>query len=201
VLALSLLVAGPARADGDPASDFLLTRSVFEPIDLSTPDAYSQQLAKVVEAAKQKGYPLRVALIGTRYDLGSVPVLYLKPAEYARFLGQELHFIYKGRLLVVMPNGYGVSLNGKAQPAAQKIVDALPAPGTGGVPLNQAAMRAIVKLAAAQGVTVDVPKLEGSKGTSANHDRVVLAGGAVGLLLLAAALVFVWRRFRKTGVV
>lgn len=201
VLLGALAGAGVARADGDPASDFLLTRSVFQPIDLSTPAAYATQLSATVRAARLNGYAIRVAVIGTRYDLGSVPVLFRRPKEYARFLGQELHFVYRGRLLVVMPNGFGVSLDGKAQPAAQKVVDRLPAPGTGGPQLSEAATRAVVRLAAAAGVTVAVPKPVGSKGGNANRDRLVLAAGAIGVLLVAAGLWQAWRRLRRTGVV
>ena len=56
---------------------------------------------------------MRVALIGTRHDLGAVPVLFGKPQRYADFLGQELVYFWKGPTLVVMPNGYGIYQNGK----------------------------------------------------------------------------------------
>ena len=46
--------------------------------------------------AKARGYEIRVALIASRYDMGSVGVLYRQPKRYARFLGQELAFVYKG---------------------------------------------------------------------------------------------------------
>src|SRR5437764_13595429 len=116
VVAFALCCAPVALADGDPASDFLLGQSVFVPPDDGVPDANAKQLESVVASAKAGGYEIRVALIGTRYDMGSVVALYRHPKPYARFLGQELYFVYKGRLLVVMPNGYGVSRGGKAQP-------------------------------------------------------------------------------------
>ena len=114
LLALAVLfVAAPAaRADGDPASDYLLSQPTFLPPDAGIPTAYQNQLNQIVADAKANHYEIRVALIATPYDLGSVSVLNNKPKQYARFLGQELAFIYRGRLLVVMPNGLGVSRNG-----------------------------------------------------------------------------------------
>ena len=35
-----------------------------------------------------------------------------KPRTYAKFLGAEIAFAYRGRLLTVMSNGYGISQNG-----------------------------------------------------------------------------------------
>jgi hypothetical protein len=36
-----------------------------------------------------------------------------KPAQYARFLDTELQFVYRGRVLVVMPQGAGLAKNGR----------------------------------------------------------------------------------------
>jgi hypothetical protein len=197
VAAAALFVAAPALADGDPASDYLLAQATFQPPDLGTPSAYSSQLAAVVSDARRKGYEIRVAVIGTRYDLGSIPELFRRPTQYARFLGQELQFVYKGRLLVVMPNGYGVSLDGKAQPALQRIVDALPAPGNGGAALTAAATRAVRRLAAAAGVVVAVPPLGEASGSSVGRDRVLIAAAALVALLLAGATWFGRQRLRR----
>src|SRR5207253_520915 len=144
-----LCVGAPAAlADGDPASDYLLGQAVFVPPDDGIPDVNAKQLAAVVASAKAGGYEIRVALLGTRYDMGSVTALWRKPKPYARFLGQELYFVYKGRLLVVMPNGYGVSRGGKAQPADAAALDRLAPPRAGGLVLANAAAVAVQKLAA-----------------------------------------------------
>ena len=47
-----------------------------------------------------------------RSDLGAVGALWQRPQAYARFLGLELWLSYKGRLVVVMPNGVGLQLAG-----------------------------------------------------------------------------------------
>jgi hypothetical protein len=94
VLVVALLAAPIARADGDPASDYLLGQPTFVPPDDGVPKAYADQLNATVAEAKARGYTIRVALIGTRYDMGSVTVLYREPKRYARFLGQELFLVY-----------------------------------------------------------------------------------------------------------
>jgi hypothetical protein len=194
VVLACLVVAPLARADGDPASDYLLTQPVFLPPDVVMKKGDADRLTSVVEAAKKKGYEIRVGLIGTRYDLGSVSALYLKPRPYAHFLGQELQFVYKGRLLVAMPNGYGVSVGGKPWPAGAKIVARLPPPGSSGPALAAGAAKAVEDLAAASGVHVSASSTDGSSSSS----TTLIAIGAVVLALLVgggvAAFLLVRRR-------
>jgi hypothetical protein len=187
-----LLVAPVAHADGDPASDYLLSMSAFVPPDANVPNEDAQQLRAVLAAAKARGYEIRVALIATTYDMGSVATLFRKPQLYARFLGQELFFVYTGRLLVVMPNGYAVSRGGKLLPSGQKVVTSLLPPGTNSHALASGATAAVRRLAAASGVSVALPKVASAKSDSARWALI----GVVVLALLAAggAAVFVRRR-------
>lgn len=188
VVALAVGIAAPrARADGDPASDYLLSRPLFVPQDDGVPSANVDQLTGVIADAKTKGYTIRVALIGTRYDMGSVYELWKIPKTYARFLGQELRFLYKGRLLVVMPNGLATSTAGVATPKDQAVVDRIPAPGADGAAMANAAARAVQKLAAQSGVVVALPALSAPKGSSANGDRIKIVGGAAILAALGIA--------------
>jgi hypothetical protein len=197
VAALALLVAAPvARADGDPASDYLLGQPTFVPPDDGVPKAYEAQLDATVAAAKAHGYTIRVALIGTQYDMGSVAVLWRKPKPYAHFLGQELFFVYKGRLLVVMPNGLAVAKGGKLAPAEQKAVAGIPAPGSSGAALAAAATTAVSRLAADAGVVFPVPKLGHVATSNANRDRLTIVGVVV-VALLAAAAFATLRRGRR----
>ena len=99
--------ATAARADGDPASDVLATQSLFLPQDAGIPLPQQSQLTGLLQASASSGYPIRVAIIATKADLGSVTELWRQPQTYARFLGQELSLVYRGPLLVVMPGGYG----------------------------------------------------------------------------------------------
>jgi hypothetical protein len=183
VVAVVFLAVPAARADGDPASDYLITRQTFLPFNAKIPDSQVEALNGIVADANKKGYKVRVAIISKPFDLGAVPSLWKKPKTYARFLGQELLFVYKNRLLIVMPNGYGVARGGKALPAEQRVVDTLPAPGTGGPALAGAATRAVRRLAADAGVTAEVP----SSSDSTSNDRLVIAGAAAGIVLLILA--------------
>jgi hypothetical protein len=183
-VAVAASVAVPvASADGDPASDYLITRQTFLPFNAKIPEEQVETLNGIVADANEKGYKIRVAIISKPFDLGAVPSLYRKPTTYARFLGQELAFVYKNRLLIVMPNGYGVSRNGKSLPDAQRVVDALPPPGDGGPALTAAATRAVRRLAADAGVNAQVPK----SSDSTTRDRLVIAGAAIALVLLVLA--------------
>jgi hypothetical protein len=209
---LACLVAAPvALADGDPASDYLLSLQTFVPPDAGFSTADKQQLTQVVTGARTGspvpggrpgGYTIRVAVIASNYDLGSVSVLANKPKLYAHFLSQELRFVYRGRLLVVMANGYGVARNGKPDPAEQKVVDRLPLPpASHGSTLAAATVRAVRALATNAGVriaNVPVAATPTSSGSTTTRDRILI--GAIGFVLLCAAAVGVlYRRVRKTA--
>jgi hypothetical protein len=183
VVALALVATPVALADGDPASDYLITRQTFLPFNAKIPGAQVETLNGIVADANRKGYKIRVAIISKPFDLGAVPSLWKKPKTYARFLGQELAFVYKNRLLIVMPNGYGVARGGKLLPAEQRVVDSLPAPGAGGPALAAGATRAVRRLAAGAGVTAEVPP----SSASTSNDRLVIAGAAVAFVLLILA--------------
>jgi len=113
VVLAALLAAPVARTNGDPASDILLTNPVYFPIDATLSDSDRAKLLQTVADAKQRGYPIRVALIPFTSDLGTAVSLWRHPQDYAKFLGSELAFVYKNRLLVVQPSGFGFYDRGK----------------------------------------------------------------------------------------
>jgi hypothetical protein len=178
-------MASQARADGDPASDVLAAQTVFLPQDGAIPPAQQAQLAQLVGSAGRAGFPLRVALIATRSDLGSVTALWRRPSAYARFLAQELSEVFHGTLLVVMPDGLGVARVG-AGPAAA--LQAVPAPGSGAA-LGSAAIEAVQQLAAAAGHRLPAPRGAPSSHASAHSATGVVAwlAFAVGAILIAVA--------------
>jgi hypothetical protein len=194
---LVCLAATPvaARADGDPASDYLLGQSAFVPPDAKISPGAATQLRAVLADAKAKRYEVRVAVIASRFDLGSVGVLWRQPKRYARFLGQELYFVYKGRLVVVMPDGFGVSFGGRARPREQAILDRLAPPGQVGDGLALGAIDAVRVLARARGVSVPRPQAVKTATGNSNRDRILIAiAAAVAVLLAAGSFVFVRRR-------
>ena len=97
-----------ALADGDPGSDVLLDQNLFAYWDANLSSAQQLKLGHLLNATAQAGAPVRVAIIAHRDDLGTVTALWQQPQTYAHYLGTELSLAYSGRLLIVMPNGYGV---------------------------------------------------------------------------------------------
>jgi hypothetical protein len=193
-LVVTLLAPAAGRADGDPASDYLLVRSVFLPFN-SPKSPEADRLTEVVRRANQAGFRIRVALIAHPYDLGTAYALMGKPQLYARFLGEELSFVYHGRLLVTMPDGYGFTLRGgHPDPSAQRVVARLPAPGGQLSGLASGAAVAVQRLAAQNGVHIAMPSVQTKKGGSAIGDRLKIAAVAAGCILLAATFVVFRRR-------
>jgi hypothetical protein len=180
----ALLIVGPlsalALADGDPASDVLLGQNVFLPYSpISTSSEH--QLYAVSDAARQAGYPLRIALIGAKSDLGVVPTLFGKPAPYARFLSSELAGVVSGPVLVVMPDGFGLAAQGRALSiSALRNV----ATGSGADGLASAAIAATKLLAAAAGHRLTVGS--SSAGTSLAASPATVRHAMTAILVLAA---------------
>jgi hypothetical protein len=183
VLVAAAALAGTARADGDPASDYLLGSQVFLPFDAKIPQAKQQELIGTLAAVNRAGYKIRAAVIWSSYDLGAITALWRKPQTYARFLGEEIRFVYSKRLLIVMPNGFGYYWHGHPGEPEQALLSKIEI-SPGAVGLVDAAQRAVLQLAEAAGVQVDVKK---DKSPSLAHERLIIilvSVGAVALLVL-----------------
>ena len=182
LLALAALLPAAARADGDPASDVLYTGFVFFPFDVKFDSKLQSQLTELAVSSKDAGIPVKVALIANRYDLGTVGALWLKPQQYAKFLAAELAFLYKGRLLIVMPNGFGFWNAGKPVAKEVALLKTIPVrPGPNG--LAASAIVAVQRLAAQAGHPLAMPKANGGSKT---RDRILIAAAAAVLLALWA---------------
>lgn len=138
----ALLAASAARADGDPASDYLVAQNVFVGVELPHRDAVAV-LNAAVAGAYARGYRIRVAVVATPTDLGSIPSLFGRPVEYAKFLGTELRGYYIGPLLVVMPAGFGIYDGGRSVAAEAAVLARRPRPGTTRDDLTRAAAAAV----------------------------------------------------------
>jgi hypothetical protein len=184
------VLAGGARADGDPASDYLLGQRIFFPFDVKVPKQKQQELSSVVDAANRGGLKIRVALIWSSYDLGAITALWKKPRTYARFLGQELQFVYKQRLLIVMPTGFGIYWHNHRVDREYRTLGQVPI-GNGADGLVDAASTAVRKLAKQEGVPLRVTR-ERSGGQGHKHRTAVIVLAAIGgiaiLLLLRQSL-------------
>ncbi|HEX3616949.1 MAG TPA: redoxin domain-containing protein [Solirubrobacteraceae bacterium] len=149
-LAVSGGLSAAALADGDPGSDVLVYQPLFLAADSGISVSEQVQLGNLIHQADKAGFPVRVAIIAKRDDLGAVTELWQRPQAYARFLGIELSLAYKGRLLVVMPNGLGFNWPGHSTTASYSILDHVRTGG--GAQLSRATQQAITNLAAAAGV-------------------------------------------------
>jgi hypothetical protein len=195
VVVVALGLPTTARANGDPASDYLLVQKLFLPFTTKIDRTEVKRLNAVLTAADRANFPIRVAVILSPSDLGTAFSLYRKPQHYAEFLGLELAFVYHGRLLVVMPNGYGYSVKGDPDPKASKILKPLPPPGRDATKEVVGAEAAVRKLAAAAGRRLDVTKVSGGSNT---RDRITIAAATTAGIALFAAFVL-YRRQRRSA--
>jgi hypothetical protein len=184
-----------ARANGDPASDYLLAQNVFLPFTTKIDQRSVKRLNALLVEAKSQRFPIRVALILSPSDLGTAFSLFGKPEKYAQFLGLELSFVYRDRLLVVMPNGYGYAVKGDPDPKASAVLKKLPAPGRSATKEADAAIVAVQRLAASDGRRLAAPKVGGSAG----RDRLTIAAAATAGIALIAAIVLYRRREKPAG--
>jgi hypothetical protein len=195
LLALAALVLpGDADANGDPASDVLLTNQVFLPFEAPISDSAANDLKQTVAAANEKGYTIRVAVIAFTGDLGTAVSLWRRPQDYSKFLGSEIAFVYKNRLLVAMPSGFGF-YDGKKPVAKELRVLAKVKPGKTPTPLTESAAEAVRALAGSAAVTVPKP----SSGGSATRDRVILGAAVLAFLVVLLFPTRLLRRRRAQG--
>jgi hypothetical protein len=189
LLVLLALCVREARADGDPASDVLVEQALFLPWDADLSSTQQATLQALLESSRRSADPLRVALIASSTDLGSVTPLWRKPQAYAEFLGDELSLTYRGPLLIVMPNGFGLEGFGAKMAAVEAALTGIdaPAPGAG---LGQVALTAVHRIAGVLGETLAV---SASEVRAASRARAPSAGPVpwiafiVGLAVVLAA--------------
>jgi len=197
-----------AMGDGDPASDVLVYQPVFFPYD-QAPPALQRELNGLVKSANQQGYKIRVAVIQSPRDLGSIPTLFGKPSVYARFLSSELSSIWRDRVLVVMPSGYGLAqgarlvrrggvehvvVNTRSGPD-EAVLRRLPPPrGSSPADVVTAASKAVRALAARHDIAlVAAPPSSSSSGGGSGRNTGLAAAVAATVGLTAGLIWFLWR--------
>ena len=194
--AAALSAAAPAAlGDADPPSDVLLLQSVYYPYQPPVSDRLRRTLDRLVAQSQKAGYPVKVAMVESAVDLGAIPQLFGKPAEYAPFLGREIAFKTKAPLLVIEPAGIATNnVTAKAQQAIQpiKIDNSKQSDG-----LVAAAIEAVAKMATASGhpvAAVPVPAGGGGKNGSGGTSPLIVFGAPVLLVALAALIAALRRR-------
>ena len=145
---LALALASGAATDGDPASDVLLQQNAFFPSPAPGTDT-QHGLSQAVAAVYAKSFRIKVAVIATDTDLGAIPSLFGHPADYAKFLGTELQFIYVGPLLIVMPSGFGIYDGGRTTAGEDAVLARLKVGGASADDVTRSATAAVNALLAA----------------------------------------------------
>jgi hypothetical protein len=193
---VALSFASLARADADPASDWLIQQDAFYPYTTKVSTSQKQALNAALASGRKAGVPIKVALIAGPNDLGAVSILFKRPPQqYAKFLGTELSYVNKARVLVVMPSGFGLWWH-KPLPAREiAAIRALPPPASAdGDAMAAAANTAVRRLLALHGINVAPPPAAHS---SANADRLKIAGGALLLVAIGLGTSLLLRRRRR----
>jgi len=207
-----VLAAAPAAlADGDPASDVLVGRTLFNPIGSGVSQTSQSQLEAVLAASERAGFPIRVALIASANDLGTATKFWNDPKDYAHYLWIELSLQYGGQVLVVMPSGFGLYGSNAGLHAVSSAEAAVRAPSpAAGDQLATSAIAAVPLLAAAAGHSIPAAELaRAARNVTAGEKPAATPGfsPAVILSLLVGALLIVlawWaslraRPLRRTG--
>jgi hypothetical protein len=158
-VAVALVCAPSAHADGDPAGDVLAQQSVFYGSALDLRSEPAAQLPALLEQAKAKGYELKVAAMSVQQDMGAIDYLWDDPLNYVDFLAQELAYRYQGRVLVIMPSGYAMYRLGHSSVRDQRILDKLDPVGEDAAAVLPSALDAVVALAGAHGIKLAVPEI------------------------------------------
>lgn len=202
VAALALLaVPAAAQADGDPASDVLLTEDVYLPYFPPPSKALAGQLTRLLAATRRNGYRMKVALIASPGDLGAYPELFNQPQRYANLLEQEIVFaVHQPHLLVVMPGGFGGENLGAGANVVNSITVDLSAKSDG---LARAAIQAVAAVAKANGHPTPIPKgpqtTSSRGGAGSSHTWLYAGAAAFALLGVALALLDGRRRRRRAA--
>jgi hypothetical protein len=188
VLLVALASAPAALADGDPPSDVLLLQDVYLPYQPVVPKPVADALNRTVKQLHKDGYPLKVAVIATQTDLGSVPQFLGRPQPYASFLESEIKFNKAKPLLVVMEAGYGTA---EIEPKIASSVADLDKPSSGSADaLGRSAIDAVLRIASAAGHPLPKPALPPSEsgGGGGGTSPAIIFGVPVLLLALGGGL-------------
>jgi hypothetical protein len=177
-----LLLAYPvtARADADPASDFLLAQDAFYPYLPRVPPQLEATLNGLLVAAARARLPLKVAIIGSPLDLGAIPNFFGHPQPYAEFLEREISFSGPQPLLVVMPAGFGVAGAGPRSALADVSIDS--SERTYG--LTRSAILAVVALARADGRQLALPRIPAPPNPQGGVPSAVVLGLPAAVLIV-----------------
>lgn len=132
-----------AWAHGDPASHYLEAEDLYPAFADRPSQGVELALLGHLQAAKKRGYPIKVALVASADDLTDNPAMLRMPQRYADFVASQL----PRDVPIVVVTPYGIGVAGAKTPMGRVEV-ATPAHGN---ELARAAVAAVRRLAAAAG--------------------------------------------------
>jgi hypothetical protein len=157
---IALVPSAEALAHGDPTTHYLETGSLYPSFAARPSQARELALMGLLQAAAERGYPVKVSLVGSIDDLVDAPGMFKAPQRYAEAIGSALggHTL-RAPIVVVSPNGIGISgmqLRGKAlrpvsRAEARAFVRGIDVPRAEGDAMAAAASRVLRRLARSAG--------------------------------------------------
>jgi len=189
-VAAAALSPSQARSDADPASDVLLGSPVFYPFQPPVATSLQNQLQEELAQLQKQGLNLKVAIIGSPVDLGALPDMFGKPQTYAEFLEREISFNQPQPLLVVMPQGFGVS---HAVPLSSLTGVKVDAAGKSDG-LARTAIVAVQRIAQAAVKPIAGPAHGGSSSPGGTSPLITFGAPALLVLIVVSALALRQRR-------
>ena len=219
LVAAILVIAAPgsAWAHGDPASHYLETDALYPSYARQPSVDVQLRLLGLLQAAEQRGYPVKVALVAGVEDLVEDVGMMRAPQRYAGTVASMIDRELEAPVLVVTPFGLGVAGNalrhGVLRPVttrdARRLVGRLEVPADAqGDDLARTAMAAVRRLARAAGrpLPAHVPPAEAPTVAAATVDAVPVQRaadeGGLGWLapacaVVGLALLLAYRRRRR----
>jgi hypothetical protein len=161
LLLAALIAPAGALAHGDPSSHYLETDQLYPGFANRPSQQVELELAGLLEASRQAGYPIKVGIVGSADDLTEDLSMFNTPQRYAEYVGAVLGADNLGApVLIVTPNGLGISgaqeLDGRLRPvvgsdAGRLLGGTRASPRATGDELARTAMAAVRRIAEAGG--------------------------------------------------
>ena len=107
----AFVAAAPAYGHADPTIHYLETQNLLASVGLPATQDLELQLLGIVQAIERRGYPIKVSVIANETDTGGESAALEDPQAYAELVVRELELFFpvEAPVIIVTPNGFGVS--------------------------------------------------------------------------------------------
>jgi hypothetical protein len=191
--ALLVLLSAPAvaSAHGDAASHYLETGSLYTTTSPMS-DAVGLQLLGLLDASRDAGYPMKLALIADESDVPAMPAMLRHPQQYAKYVAGQIEGLgvrLDAPVVVVSPSGLGIA---GPQPSDNALAGLTVPAGASNDALGAVAQATVRQLATASGhpLPADVAPakvtLAPTSSSSSSSDSGYDLGGLLPIAVFAA---------------